>query len=87
MFYIAAKALAELVTEEQLETGNVYPPLTSIRSVSRHIAIAVSNEIFDQDVASLARPKDVAAFIDSHVYHAQYAVYKSDTHTYGTPMY
>ncbi|KAG3043637.1 hypothetical protein PI125_g27278, partial [Phytophthora idaei] len=39
---IAAKTLAGLTTPADLETGCVYPPLSSIREVSLKIAEAVA---------------------------------------------
>jgi len=41
MFLDAAKALADQVTEQDLASGAVYPPLTRIRSCSRAVACAV----------------------------------------------
>ena len=41
MFLIAAKELAEFVSEEDLAQGSLYPPLNSIRSVSLKIAIGI----------------------------------------------
>ena len=38
----AAKALAEAVTQGQLNAGCLYPPLTQIREVSLKIAVAVA---------------------------------------------
>ncbi len=44
-FYVAAKALAAQVTEEQLQTGCAYPPISDIRHVSLIIAAAVAENV------------------------------------------
>ena len=41
MFLAAAKTLAGMVTEDNLKTGTLYPPLKDIRAVSATIAKAV----------------------------------------------
>eukprot|EP01092_Planopodium_desertum_P005047 TRINITY_DN2142_c0_g2_i3.p1 TRINITY_DN2142_c0_g2~~TRINITY_DN2142_c0_g2_i3.p1 ORF type:complete len:231 (-),score=60.32 TRINITY_DN2142_c0_g2_i3:32-724(-) len=45
MFYAAAKALADAVTDEDLKQGSVYPPLEKIRDISLDIGIAVTKVI------------------------------------------
>jgi malic enzyme len=44
MFLLAARALAAAVPDDRLATGALYPALSSIRGVSRAIAIAVAAE-------------------------------------------
>jgi malic enzyme len=39
MFYAAAKKLASIVPEEDVQAGRVYPDIAKIREVSRTIAI------------------------------------------------
>lgn len=76
LFYIAARRLADLVTEEDLARLAVFPPLESIRSVSFDIAVAVATEIFRLDLASVVEPKDVAQLVRSHQFnHQQYPSY------------
>jgi len=41
MIYAASKALADCTTPSQLESGLLYPPLSSIRSISAQIALAI----------------------------------------------
>ena len=40
-FLISANALAEIVTDADLDTGNLYPPLQSIQDCSLKIAVKV----------------------------------------------
>lgn len=42
VFLIAARELAASVTDADLESGSLYPPLSSIREVSLRIAIGVT---------------------------------------------
>jgi malate dehydrogenase (oxaloacetate-decarboxylating)(NADP+) len=44
MLLASAKALASLVTEESLDVGTMYPPISDLLQVSTHIALAVANE-------------------------------------------
>jgi malic enzyme len=39
MFYAAAKRLASIVPEEDVQAGRVYPDIAKIREVSKQIAI------------------------------------------------
>ena len=44
-FLTAAKTLADLVSQESLDTGTLYPPLMDIRDISIAIAVAVAEEL------------------------------------------
>ena len=72
MFIIAAKAVAEQVTDQSLAIGLIYPPQSKIFEASVHVAIRVAEYVFDQHLASVDRPKDVAALIKESVYRPAY---------------
>ncbi|MGP8026093.1 MAG: NAD-dependent malic enzyme [Acidocella sp.] len=74
MFIVAAKAVAEQVTEANLDTGLIYPPQSKIYEASLHVATRVAEHIFDKNLARVDRPADVATFIRSHVYRPTYGV-------------
>ncbi|CAF4409485.1 unnamed protein product [Rotaria sp. Silwood2] len=73
IFYIAAKTLSDLVTEEDLAIGLVYPSIEKIRDVSRSIAVKLADYAFDNNLASLyPKPNDMDEFIKSNQYTAEY---------------
>lgn len=58
--YLAAKALASNVTEEELMVGSVYPPLHKIREVSAHIAATLAENAYASGVATnYPKPNDL----------------------------
>jgi malate dehydrogenase (oxaloacetate-decarboxylating)(NADP+) len=72
MFMAAARTLATLVTQEDLEQGSLYPPLGSIREVSARIAAAVAEIAFREKLATVAKPADVLAWVKSRMYQPGY---------------
>jgi len=75
MFLVAAKTLASLVEESDLELGRVYPPLGDIRTVSRSIAIEVAREAFDQGLTDKERPDDLTSLIERNMWDPIYPNY------------
>jgi malate dehydrogenase (oxaloacetate-decarboxylating)(NADP+) len=73
MFIVAAQAVAEQVTEENLGHGLIYPPIANILDASLHVAERVAAHIFDKSLARVARPKDIGAFIRARAYRPVYA--------------
>ena len=68
----AAKALASCVTEERLATGCLYPPLEKIREVSGVVAAAVATAAWEKGTATVSKPDDVVACVQSHMYVPSY---------------
>jgi malate dehydrogenase (oxaloacetate-decarboxylating)(NADP+) len=75
MFFMAAKTLASLVTEEDLATGSVYPDLQRIREVSAKIAVAVAEVVYARKLTSMRRPRDIAAYVLAQMYQPEYRDY------------
>jgi len=73
MFIVAAQAVAEQVSEEDLAVGLIYPPQSHILDVSLHVAERVATYIFDQGLARVGRPDDVGALIRSRAYRPVYS--------------
>jgi malate dehydrogenase (oxaloacetate-decarboxylating)(NADP+) len=72
MFIVAAKAVAEQVTEESLATGLIYPPQSRIFEASLHVAQRIAEYIFDNGLARVPRPDDIEAHIRACAYHPEY---------------
>ena len=51
MFIVAAHAVAEQVTEENLAMGLIYPPQSRILDTSRHVAKRVAACVFELGLA------------------------------------
>jgi malate dehydrogenase (oxaloacetate-decarboxylating)(NADP+) len=75
MFLAAAHALANLVTETDLERGRVYPPLSHIREVSAKIAFDVATIVYDRGYTDKERPADIMADIREYMYQPIYPHY------------
>ncbi len=75
MFYMAAKAAADMTTEEELAQGAILPPLTAIREVSANIAAAVAEYAWDEGLARRRRPRDIMALVRSQMYEPRYETY------------
>lgn len=75
MFFVAAQALAQQVTERDLALGRVYPSLSRIREVSAHIAAAVAEVIFKRGYTDEAKPADILAHVRSLMYEPDYPEY------------
>ena len=75
MFYVAAKTLAHMVSETDIENGTIFPPLSTIRQVSGAIATAVAQEAYDSGLATAPRPKDLASHVRSLMYQPCYRSY------------
>jgi len=72
MFIAAARAVAEQVTEAHLDTGLIYPPLSTILKAEVHVARRVAEVIFARGLARVKEPKDLGALIESRVYKPEY---------------
>jgi malate dehydrogenase (oxaloacetate-decarboxylating)(NADP+) len=73
MFIVAAQAVAEQVTEENLSMGLIYPPQSRILEASLHVAERIAACIFEKGLAGVPRPDDVGALIRARAYRPVYA--------------
>ena len=73
MFMVAARTLAEQVTQADLDQGSLFPPLRNIREVSARIAAAVAAVAFRDKLARVPEPADILAFVKSQMYEPTYA--------------
>ncbi|MDA3857707.1 MAG: oxaloacetate-decarboxylating malate dehydrogenase, partial [Roseovarius sp.] len=72
MFLAAADALAHEVSQQRLDAGTLYPPLSDIRNISLNIAVAVAEKAFETGVAQAEQPQDVASHIQAKMYESDY---------------
>jgi malate dehydrogenase (oxaloacetate-decarboxylating)(NADP+) len=72
MFIVAAQAVAEQVTQKQLDSGLIYPPQSQILETSLLTATKIANYIFDQGLARAQRPINIEEYIRSIAYQPKY---------------
>ena len=72
MFIVAAKAVAEQVGQDSLDSGLIYPPQSQILNASLHTAAKIAEYIFDHDLARVERPADIEAHIRQLAYKPVY---------------
>jgi malate dehydrogenase (oxaloacetate-decarboxylating)(NADP+) len=76
MFFQAARTLAGMVKEDDLEQGRIYPSLSRIREVSAYIAEAVAGVAFERGLARASRPEDLGAAVRAAMFQPEYPVYR-----------
>jgi malate dehydrogenase (oxaloacetate-decarboxylating)(NADP+) len=72
MFIIAARAVAEQVTEANLAIGLIYPPTSNIFDASLRTAAKIAEYVFDHGLAGISRPDDVEAHVRGLAYKPVY---------------
>tara|TARA_R110002110_G_scaffold415395_1_gene649542 strand:+ start:9351 stop:10976 length:1626 start_codon:yes stop_codon:yes gene_type:complete len=72
MFLVAARTLANQVSQEDLDKGMIYPPLNTIREVSYNIALAVAENVYETKVVKTERPNDLQERIKNYMYEPDY---------------
>ena len=68
MFLAASRTLAELVSEEDLAQGSLYPPLSAVREVSVKIGAAVAQYAYDKGLAGNERPANLEGAVRDFMY-------------------
>lgn len=71
-FMIAAETLSEMVTEENLNEGSVYPDINEIRTISIKIGVAVANKAFELNLTDKKRSKNIEKEILKYCYNPTY---------------
>jgi malate dehydrogenase (oxaloacetate-decarboxylating)(NADP+) len=72
MFMVAARTLAQLVSEADINQGSLYPALPRIREVSARIAAAVAAVAYERGLAARQAPKDMLEYVQSQMYDPHY---------------
>jgi malate dehydrogenase (oxaloacetate-decarboxylating)(NADP+) len=73
LFFAAARALADQVTDADLERGLLFPPAARIREVALAVATAVADVAYERGFATTARPVDLTAMAANAMYAPRYA--------------
>lgn len=72
-FLIAATVLSDLVTDKDLDSGNLYPPLRDIQKCSTKIAVKILDYAYRSSIATVhPEPKDYEEFIKAQLYDTRY---------------
>jgi malic enzyme len=82
MFLLAARVLAAEVTDERLAAGALYPPIASLRAISRRIAAVVASEAVDAGLSAAAErgPFDPDAAVEAAMWWPDYVPYTPARH-------
>jgi len=72
MFLIAARCLADQVTQDDLKQGTIYPSLQKIREVSLKIGTCVATHVWDNGLSKIPRPDDIEQTIRDYMYDPKY---------------
>jgi len=71
-FLAATETLAELVSDEDLAAGRVFPPLEEIRQVSARVAEAVAKAVIEAGLARCSLTLDTAARVRELMWEPEY---------------
>merc|ERR1711879_37408 len=79
LFITAARHLSNMVTNDMLKQGTIYPLLKDIREVSTEVAVETAKAIYKLGVNSTIEPKDIRKLILSHQFdHTSYKTYATN---------
>ncbi|CAA2959212.1 NADP-dependent malic enzyme, chloroplastic [Olea europaea subsp. europaea] len=77
MLLVASEALAEQVSQENLEKGLIYPPFSNIRKISAQIAARVAEKAYKLGLATrLPQPENLVRYAESCMYSPNYRTYR-----------
>ena len=77
------QVLADIVTDDHLAEGRLYPPLRDVRNVSIQIAAGVIDYAYRHNLASTyPEPQDKIAFIQRHMYNTDYESFIPETYAW-----
>ena len=71
MFVVAARAVADQLTQAELNMGLLYPPETEVLATEIAVAERVAALVFARGLAGVARPDDLHRFIQARLYHPE----------------
>lgn len=72
MLFAGVQALADSVTEEEIDAGMVFPPVSKIRNVAIAVAAAVARSAMAHGIARRMPPANLEAFLDRTMWKPEY---------------
>ena len=72
LFVVAARVVADQVTQAELDSGLLYPPQSNILETEIAVAVKVAETIFNRGLAGAAQPGDVRRFVEGQLYKPEY---------------
>ena len=75
LFLAAAETLSNLVSDEELSSGQLYPSIKDIKKVSKEIAITVAKKAFSEGLTNMAIPQNIESSLDRIIYNPVYPDY------------
>lgn len=75
LFLVAAETLSNLVSDEELSSGQLYPSIKDIKKVSKEIAITVAKKAISEGLTNMAIPQDIESSLDKIIYNPVYPNY------------
>ncbi len=76
MFTTASFALADYVSQEDLDAGSVFPKISELRDVSIHVARAILEQIQQTDADGYLRDKDISKELAARIWEPVYLPYR-----------
>jgi malic enzyme len=78
LFLVAARTLAEHVSDERLATGSLYPPAGDLRKVSHAIATEVARRAREAGTGRAYRDDQLEAAVAAAIWFPEYVLYTPD---------
>jgi malate dehydrogenase (oxaloacetate-decarboxylating)(NADP+) len=72
IFVVAARAVADQVTQAELESGLLYPPQSHILDTGVAVAVKVAETVLARRLAGVEEPRDVRSFVEGQLYKPEY---------------
>jgi malic enzyme len=75
-FLVAAEELAVSVSPGRLQAGAIYPPISELRQIARHIAVAVARRLRDTGYGRQFRDEEIEPAVDRAMWAPEYLPYR-----------
>jgi len=87
VFLRSAEALANMVTQAELDKGLVYPPLSDIRDVSIRLVVSLGEFFYSSGMATLyPKPANIESFVRAQLYNTSYESFVPETWAYPSQL-